>query len=57
MVIAKIAMQLQHEKTPKYDGVFTAVGSFHTGIAFFEALGKITDESGGPYILEEWFIH
>ena len=53
MVIAKIAMQLQHEKTPKYDGVFTAVGSFHTEIAFFEALGKITDESGGPYILEE----
>ena len=53
MAIAKIAIQLQHEKTAKYDGVFTAVGSFHIEIAFFKALGKITDESGRPYILEE----
>ena len=53
LAIAKVAMQIQHEETPKYDGVFIVLGSFHIEMAFFKALGKIIAESGGPYILEE----
>ena len=53
LATAKIAMQIQHEETPKYDDVFIALASFHIKMTFFKALGKITDESGGPYILKE----
>ena len=53
LAIAKIAMQIQHEETPKYDGVFIVLGSFQIEMAFFKVLGKIIAESGGPYILEE----
>ena len=51
--ISKFAMQIQHEETPKYDGVLITLGSLHIVMTFFKALGKITDESAGPYILEE----
>ena len=47
LAIAKIAMQMQHEENPKYDGVFIALGSF------FKVLGKIIAECEEPYILEE----
>ena len=53
LAIAKIVMQIQHEETPKYDGVFIALESFHIEMAFFKVLGKIIAESGGPHILEE----
>ena len=53
LAIAKIGMHIQHKETPKYDGAFIAVGSFQIEMTFFKALGKIKDESGGPYILEE----
>ena len=49
-------MQIQHEETPKYDGVFITLGSFHIEMAFFKVSGKIIAESGGPYILEECVI-
>ena len=58
LAIAKIAMQIQHEETPKYDGVFIALGSFHIEMAFFKVLGKIIAESGGPlYCRRMWDIH
>ena len=53
LAIAKIAMQIQYEETPKYNDVFIALGSFYSEMAFFEVLQKIIAESGGPYILEE----
>ena len=35
-----IAMQSYQEETTKYDGVFKALGSFQTEMAFFKVLGK-----------------
>ena len=53
LAIAKTAMQIQHEETPKYDSLFIALGSFHIEMAFFKLLGIMIAESGGPYILKE----
>ena len=51
--IAKIAMQIQHEKNQKYDGAFIALGYFHIEMAFFKVLVKKIAQSGGPYILKQ----
>lgn len=53
LAIAKLAMQIQAEETPKYDAIFVALGAFHIEMAFFSALGKVVAESGGPDILNE----
>jgi hypothetical protein len=53
LAIAKIAMQVQAFESPRFDNVFIAMGAFHLEMAFFQAVGKYIDESGGPYILAE----
>lgn len=53
LAIAKLAMQIQSEERPKYNNVFIQLGAFHIQMAFFKAVGKYIEESGGPYILAE----
>ena len=53
LAIAKLAMQIQAEEKPTFDKIFISLGSFHLEMAFCSALGKITEESGGPHILDE----
>ena len=51
LAIAKLAMQIQAEESPKFDNLFIFLGQFHTEMAFFNALGKFIADSGGPTIL------
>ena len=53
LAIAKIAMQIQKQESPKYDRLFVTLGPFHMELAFFKAIGKVIAESGGPYVLQE----
>lgn len=53
LAIAKIAMQIQAHEAPRFDNIFVAMGAFHLEMAFFHAIGKYIEESGGPYILVE----
>ena len=46
-------MQIQAEEKPTLDKIFISLGSFHLEMAFFSALGKIIEESGGPHVLDE----
>ena len=46
-------MQIQAEKKPTLDKIFISLGYFHLEMAFFSALGKIIEESGGPHVLDE----
>ena len=41
LAIAKIAMQIQAEESPKFDDIFVALGSFHIELAFFSSMGKM----------------
>ena len=50
---AKPAMQMQATEKPKYDNVFIMPGVFHVEMAFFKALGKLFEDSGGPTMLIE----
>ena len=50
---AKPAMQMQATEKPKYDNVFIMPGVFHVEMAFFKALGKMIEDSGGPTMLIE----
>ena len=50
---AKPAMQMQATEKPKYDNVFIMPGVFHVDMAFFKALGKLIEDSGGPTMLIE----
>ena len=40
LAIAKVAMQIQSQESPKYDQLFINLGPFHIESAFFKALGK-----------------
>ena len=53
--IAKIAVQLQAEESPKYDKVFVTMGSFHKELAMFGAIGKYIAESGAGHLLNETY--
>ena len=54
LTIAKVAMQIQAEESPKFDNVFVALGGVHIEMALFSAFAKyIAAESGGPHILNE----
>ena len=46
-------MQMQATEKPKYDNVFIMPGVFHVEMAFFKALGKLIEDSGGPTMLIE----
>ena len=48
LAIAKIAMRIQENESPRFDNLFIALGPFHEQMAFFSALGKYIAESGGP---------
>ena len=50
---AKPAMQMQITDAPKYDDLFTIPGLFHNELAFFKAIGKIVEKSGGPEMLTD----
>ena len=41
LAIAKLALQIQAEESPKFDNIFVTLGSFHIELAFFNACGKI----------------
>ena len=53
LVIAKIASQIQVTETPKFDAIFINFGAFHIEMAYFHAIGKYIEESGGSYIFIE----
>ena len=53
LAVAKLAKQIQDAESPEFDKVFIMFGSFHTEMAFFGALGRIIEGSGGPYVLTE----
>ena len=56
LAIAKLALQIQAEESPKFDNIFVTLGSFHIELAFFNACGKILSESGALHILNESLI-
>ena len=47
MSIAKIAKQIQSEEAPTFDNVFIMFGSLHIELAYFSALGRLIEGSGG----------
>ena len=51
--IARPAKQIQLEESPKFDNAFIMLGSFHTELAYFSALGRFIEGSGGPFALCE----
>ena len=55
LAIAKIAMQLQAEESPKYDKVFVTMGFFHMELAMLGAIGKYIAESGAGHLLNETY--
>ena len=56
LAIAKIAMQLQAEESPKYDKVFVSMNSFHMELAMFGAIGNYIAESGAEHLLNETHV-
>ena len=53
LAIAKIALQIQNKEKPNFDHLFVHLGAFHKEMALLRAFGKVIEESGGPYILNE----
>ena len=51
LAIAKMALQIQAEESPRFDNTLIFVGAFHTEAAYFHALGTFLAESDGPSIL------
>ena len=51
LAVAKMMMKLQSEESPVYDRIFINFGAFHLELAFFHAIGKYIELSGGPNIL------
>lgn len=53
LAVAKLALKIQAEDSPKYDNVFVCFGAFHIQMAYFAALGFFLADSGGPQILTD----
>ena len=51
LAIAKPAMQIQDQESPKYDDLFICFGAFYIMMAYFASLVHFIDESGGPHLL------
>ena len=49
--IAKPALQIQAQESPRYDNVFICIGTFHLAMAYFASLGYILDSSGAAEAL------
>ena len=47
LAIARMAMKIQQEESPKYDRLFINFGSFHIELAFFHSIGSYIELSGG----------
>ncbi len=53
LAVAKMALAIQEDLSPQFDNVFIHLGGFHIELALWKAIGKLIDESGGPYVLTE----
>ena len=51
LAIAKPALKIRAQESPKYDNIFICSGTFHIAMAYFGSLGYILESSGGPQIL------
>lgn len=53
LAIAKFALSIQSEESPKFEIIFIQLGSFHIELSFFKVVGKFIADSSVPYILPE----
>ena len=53
LAVAKIAKQIQSTEAPLFENVFVMFGSFHTEMSFFGSIGRIIEDSDGPFVLTE----
>jgi hypothetical protein len=51
LAIAKPALTIQVQESPRFDNVFICFGTFHIYMAYFATLGYILEASGGPDVL------
>ena len=51
LAIAKPALTIQAQESPRFDNLFICFGAFHIQMAYFRAIGHIIGESGRPAIL------
>ena len=51
LAIAKPALQIQAQESPKYDNVFICFGTFHISMAYFGSLGYLLESSGCSEVL------
>ncbi len=50
LAIAKPALQMQAQESPRFGNVFFCFGAFHISMAYFSGLGHILEFSGGTEI-------
>ena len=53
LAIAKPALQMQANESPKHDNVFVCFGAFHIQMAYFGAIVYALEEPGGQQILTD----
>ena len=53
LAVAKIARQVQIQKSPKFDDYFIQFGQFNTTLSSFSSKGKMLEASGAVYLLSE----
>lgn len=46
LAIAKMALNIQMDESPKFDNIVINLGAFHIEMAFFKSLGKLIDGCG-----------
>ena len=51
LAIAKSALQIQAQESPKFDNIFICFGTFHIFMAYFGSLGYILESSGAAKLL------
>ena len=53
LAVAKPALMIQNQESPRFDNIFICFGSFHIELAYFGALGYYLQGSGIENILSE----
>ena len=53
LAVAKPAIMIQNQESPRFDNIFICFGSFHIELAYFGALGYYLQGSGIEHILSE----
>ena len=53
LAVAKIARQIQIQKSPKFDDYFLQFGQFNTILSSFSSKGKMLEASGAAYLLSK----